>query len=58
MYSILNTSPVKLCYMEKWETDLQENIELIEWHNMAQVASRSLINTSIIEANYKITNIF
>lgn len=40
--------------MKKWKADLQESIELDERQNIAQGATRSLINTSIIEANYKV----
>lgn len=42
----------KLEYMARWEADLQESIELEEWHTIAQGASKSIINTSMIEANY------
>lgn len=39
--------------MEKWEQNLNETLELDEWHSFAQEASRSLNNTTIMEANYK-----
>lgn len=54
IYTVLTNSSIKQVCMLKWEADLQENIELDEWHVIAQEASKSLINTSIIETNYKV----
>lgn len=45
---------MKQDYMVKWEQDRQENLKLEEWQSIAQAASKSLINTSIIETNYKV----
>lgn len=39
--------------MVKWEQDIQEGLER-DWHSIALPALRPLINTSIIEANYKV----
>lgn len=39
--------------MDRWEHGLSETLEFYKWHNLAQCASRSFINTSIIEAKYK-----
>lgn len=41
--------------LKKLELYLQETTELDKWHSTAQEASKSLINTSVIEANYKAT---
>lgn len=51
---ILNYTSAKLGYMAKWEQDFNETLELDEWHSLAREASRSLINPSIIEANYEV----
>lgn len=50
IYSILTSIPVKLGYMEQWERDLNETLELKDWHTLAQNALASLVNISIIEA--------
>lgn len=44
----------KLDYLIKWEQDFQKSLKFEEWHSIAQIASKSLINTSNIEANYKV----
>lgn len=54
IYTILTSDARKQGYMERWEADLNESLELDEWHLLAQNASRSLNNTSIIK-NYKTT---
>lgn len=39
--------------MVKWEGDLDKDLDLANWLNLAQNASKSFINTSMIEANCK-----
>lgn len=40
--------------MTKWEQDLGKTFEMDEWSKMVRCASGSYINTSLIEANYKV----
>ena len=54
LYAMLMSSSTKLNYMLRWEEDLQETFDLNKWCELAETASKSLINTSIIEANYKV----
>lgn len=54
MYAILTYTSAKLGYMVKWQQDIQESLGLEDWHSIAQAAPSSLINTSSIEANYKV----
>lgn len=54
IYTVLTNCTEKLEYMKRWEADLQESIDLDEWHNLAQGAMKSIINTSLIEANFKV----
>lgn len=49
LYTILMHTSAKQDYLVKWEQDLQEILEHEEWHSIAQAASKSLINTAIIE---------
>lgn len=49
--SILTSILAKLGYMERWQRDLNESLELKDWHTLDQNVLRSLVNTSIIEAN-------
>lgn len=54
MYTILMHVSVKFTYITQWEQEIQETLDLEAWHSIALTASRSLINTSIVEANYKV----
>lgn len=54
LYMVLTNSSEKLEYMKRWEADLQESIKLDEWYTIAQGATKSIIVTSLIEANNKI----
>lgn len=40
--------------MQKWEQDLEISLEVEVWSKMVQCAFRSYINTSLIEAYYKV----
>lgn len=35
IYSILSTATIKHGYMEKWENDLNDTLELKEWYRLA-----------------------
>lgn len=54
MYSLLTSKLEKLFYMDKWEQDIGETFEVDEWFKKPQYASKSYINTSLIQANYKV----
>lgn len=54
IYGIFSSKSEKLFYMQKWEQDIEETMEMDTWYNTAQLASKGYINTSLIEANYKV----
>ena len=54
IYTILHDDELKLPYMICWERDLGEELDRAEWNTLAQFNSKSLVNTSLIEANYKV----
>lgn len=53
IYTVLTNCTEKFEYMKRWEADLQESIELDEWHKKGQGATKSIINISLI-ANFKV----
>lgn len=54
IYNMLTSASTKLFYMNKYEHDINEMLEVEDWCKMAQRMSKTLINTSLIEANYKV----
>lgn len=54
LYTILTYTSANKDDMVKWGQDIQESLELEEWHSIAHLASKSLIKSSIIEAKYKV----
>lgn len=51
MYIMLNTASSNQFYMNKWEYDINETLEVEDWCKLAQHVSKMLINTLLIEAN-------
>lgn len=54
IYNILTSSISKMHYMQKWEQDMEMELDMEVWNKIILNASKSLVNTSMIEANYKV----
>ena len=54
IYGLLSSGTQKMAYMTKWEQDIGMELDMADWSKLVQGASKSYINTSLIEANYKV----
>lgn len=55
IYLSLASHTTKFPYMEAWERDLQEGWDLEEWHKSISRSFKGIFDTSLVEANLKVT---
>lgn len=54
IFQALARAVSKTLFMREWETDLQQEWTLTEWHRASVAASKGIINIALVEANLKI----